>query len=127
MLGPTHCYSYFNSYGQQEEKGMTEDEMVGWHHRLHGCEFGQPLGGGEGQGSLVCHSPWGRIELDMTEQLSNKRELDFVRSHDLVSDTCHLTFKLSPLNLNFICVTRVYLNLKILPNIFLVYFFKSSL
>ena len=42
---------------------MTEDEMVGWHHRLNECEFEQTLGGGEGQGSLVCCSPWGhRVE-----------------------------------------------------------------
>ena len=89
--------------------------------------FQQPLGDGEGQESLVCRSTWGLKELDMTESLNNDRQLDFVRSHDLVSDTCHLTFKLSPLYLNFSCVTSVYLNLKILANIFLVYFFKSSL
>ena len=39
---------------RQEEKGMTEDEMVGWHHRLDGHEFGQALGVGDGQGSLAC-------------------------------------------------------------------------
>ena len=44
---------------RQEEKGTTEDEMVGWHHRLDGHEFEQTLGVGEGQGSLVCCSPWG--------------------------------------------------------------------
>ena len=44
---------------RQEEKGMTEDKMVGWHHRLNGHEFEQALGDGEGQGSLVCCSPWG--------------------------------------------------------------------
>ena len=44
---------------RQEEKGMTEDEMVGWHHRLNGHEFKQALGDGEGQGSLACCSPWG--------------------------------------------------------------------
>ena len=44
---------------RQEEKGMTEDEMVGWHHRLNGHEFEQALGDGEGQGSLVCCSSWG--------------------------------------------------------------------
>ena len=49
---------------------MTEDEMVGWHHRLNGHEFEHP-GDDEGQGSLVCCSPWGRKELDMTEQLNN--------------------------------------------------------
>ena len=43
----------------QEEKGMTEDEMVGWHHRLNGHEFEQALGDGEGQGRLLCCSPWG--------------------------------------------------------------------
>ena len=51
----------------QEEKGMTEDEMVVWHHQLNGHEFEQALGDGEGQGSLLCCSPWGRTESDMTE------------------------------------------------------------
>ena len=46
--------------GRQEEKGMTEDEMVGWHHQLDGHEFEQALGVGDGQGSLKCCSPWGR-------------------------------------------------------------------
>ena len=46
---------------------MTEDKMVGWHPRLNGQEFEQTLGDGEGQGSLVYCSPWGRKELDMTE------------------------------------------------------------
>ena len=45
---------------------MTEDEMVGWHHRLHGHEFEQTTGDGEGQGSLACCSPWGCKESDMT-------------------------------------------------------------
>ena len=56
---------------RQEEKGKTEDEMVGRHHRLNGHEFEQALEDGEGQGSLVCCSPWGCKELDMTEQLNN--------------------------------------------------------
>ena len=46
---------------------MTEDEMVGWYHRLNGHEFGQALGDGEGQGSLVWCSPRGSKESDMTE------------------------------------------------------------
>ena len=50
---------------------MTEDEMVGWHHRPSGHEFEQTPGDGEGQGSLVCCSPWGHKELDTTEQLNN--------------------------------------------------------
>ena len=49
---------------------MTEDEMVGWHHRLNGPEFEQAPGVGDGQGSLVCCGPWGRKELDMTERLN---------------------------------------------------------
>ena len=44
---------------------MTEDEMVGWHHRLNELEFEQTPGDGEGRGSLVCCSPWGRKEEDM--------------------------------------------------------------
>ena len=56
----------------QEEKGMTEDEMVGWYHWLNGHEFGQTLGDSGGQGSLKCYSPWGSRESDTTEQLNNK-------------------------------------------------------
>ena len=51
---------------RQEEKGMTEDEMVGWHHQLNGHEFEQTLGDSEGQGSLACCGPWVQKELDMT-------------------------------------------------------------
>ena len=50
---------------------MTEDEMVEWHHRLGGQEFEQAPGVGDGQGGLVCCSPWGHKESDMTEQLNN--------------------------------------------------------
>ena len=46
---------------------MTEDEVVGWHHRLDGYEFEQALGAGEGQGSLACCSTWGLKENNMTE------------------------------------------------------------
>ena len=49
---------------------MTEDEMVGWHHGLNAHEFVQVLGDGEGQGSLVCCSPWGLQELVRTERLN---------------------------------------------------------
>ena len=51
---------------EQEEKGVTEDEMVGWHHWLNGHEFEQTPGVGDGQGDLACCSPWGRKESDMT-------------------------------------------------------------
>ena len=50
----------------QEKKGATEDEMVGWHHRLNGHEFEQTPRDSEGQRSLACCSPWGRKELDTT-------------------------------------------------------------
>ena len=49
---------------------MTEDEIVGWHHRLDGLEFEQVLGVGEGQESLVCFSPWGCKDLNATELLN---------------------------------------------------------
>ena len=49
---------------------MTEDEMVGWHHQFDGHEFEQAPGVCDGQGSLVCHSPWGCRESDITEQLN---------------------------------------------------------
>ena len=52
---------------RQEGKGTREDEIVGWHHQLSGHEFEQALADGEGQESLVCCSPWGCKELDMTE------------------------------------------------------------
>ena len=50
---------------------MTEDKMVGWHRQLSGHEFEQAVGEGEGQGSLVCCSPWGLSGSDTTEQLNN--------------------------------------------------------
>ena len=60
---------------KQYEKGVTEDEMVGWHHRLNGHEVEQNLGDSEGQGSLACYSTWGCKELDATERL-NKDHLE---------------------------------------------------
>ena len=57
---------------RQEEKGMTEDEMVGWHHRLNEHNIFSP-GDGEGQESLACCSPWGHKESDTTEWLNNNK------------------------------------------------------
>ena len=54
----------------EEEKGMTEDEMVGWHHQLNRHEFEQAPGGDDGQGSLVCFSLWGHKKPDMTQRLN---------------------------------------------------------
>ena len=65
----------------QEEKRVTEDEMVGWHHRLSGHKFMQTPGDSEGQESLVCCSPWGDKESDTTERLNSntmqRRRMDF--------------------------------------------------
>ena len=76
LLWPPHVKSWFigkdfdaGRYWGQEEKGITEDEMAGWHHWLDGCESEWPLGVGDGQGGLACCYSWGRKELDMTEQL----------------------------------------------------------
>ena len=55
---------------RQEEKGTTEDEMVGWHHRLNEHGFGLTLGIGHGQGGLLCCGSWGRKESDTTERLN---------------------------------------------------------
>ena len=54
---------------RQEQKGTTENEIVGWHHQLNGHEFEQAPGVGDGQASLVCCSPWDHRESDMTEWL----------------------------------------------------------
>ena len=54
----------------QEEKGTTEDKMIGWHHRLNGHGFGWTPGVGNGQGGLACCSSWGHKESDTTEQLN---------------------------------------------------------
>ena len=62
---------------RQVEKGMTEDEMVGWHHRLNGHRFGWTPGVGDGQGGLACCDSWGRKESDTTEWL-NWTELTWI-------------------------------------------------
>ena len=66
----THWKRFWCWKDWRQEKGVTEDEMVGWHHRLNGHEFEQTSGDSEGQGSLACCSPWGCKELDMTEWLN---------------------------------------------------------
>ena len=61
---------------RQEEKAMTEDKMVGWHHWLNRYEFKQAPGDDEGQGSLACCSPWRHKQLDMIEQLNNNNKIN---------------------------------------------------
>ena len=62
--------SYAGKDWRGEEKGVTKEEMVGWHHWFDVHEFQQALGVGDGQGSLECCSPWGCKESDMTERLN---------------------------------------------------------
>ena len=77
VLWPPHAKSWLigkdfdagRDWGQ-EEKGTTEDEMVGWHHRLDGHEFEWTPGDGDGQGALECCNSLGRKQSDMTEQLN---------------------------------------------------------
>ena len=63
----------------QEEKGATEDEMVGWHHWLTGNEFEQTQKDSKGEGSLVCCSPWGHKELDTTEWLNKNNNMEWLK------------------------------------------------
>ena len=75
ILWPPHAKSWLigkdsgRDWGQ-EEKGMTEDEMAGWHHRLNGHEFGWTPGVGDGQGGLACCNSWGCKGSDTTERLN---------------------------------------------------------
>ena len=69
---------------RQEEKGAAEDELVGWYHRLSGHEFEQALGGGEGQGSLACCSPWDCKESDTNELLSNNKGGPYLSRTDVL-------------------------------------------
>ena len=68
----------------QEQKGTTEDEMAGWHHRPYECEFGWTLGVGDGQGGLACCDSWGRKEIDTTEQLNwTKQDMSLMKKIQL--------------------------------------------
>ena len=69
-LEKTHAGRDWDDRGCWEEKGTTEDEMVGWQHRLNGHGFGWTLGVGDGQGDLVCCNSWGHKESDTTERLN---------------------------------------------------------
>ena len=84
---------------RQEEKGMTEDEIVGWHHWLYGHEFEQAPGDGDGQGRLACCSPRGCKELDMTEWLNNSNLLLYI--HNSIFLPLPKVNHVSPLVFNF--------------------------
>ena len=91
ILGPPDVKTHWKrSWCWEILKARGEgDEMVGWHHWLNGHEFEQILGYGEGQGSLVCYSPWGHKESYMTEQLdNNNRNLKryFIQAYILMAN-----------------------------------------
>ena len=69
---------------------MTEDEMVGWHHRLYGCDFEQSPGDSEGQGSLACCSPGACKGLDTPEYLNNNHHLGPVHVNLIQCNSKHL-------------------------------------
>ena len=98
---------------RQEEKGMTEDEMVGWHHWLSGHEFEQTLGDGEGQGSLECCSPWCCKDSDMTELLNINNN-----NGHRPTTTIHL---LCP---NLLCVFHIFIKLTVVTSL-VCYFVKK--
>ena len=66
---------------RQEEKGLTEDEMDGWHHRLDGHDFEQALGDDEGQGSQACYSSWGHKKLATEQQQQQRWLLNYICLH----------------------------------------------
>ena len=80
---------------------MTEDEMVGQHHRLSRHEFEQSPGVGDGQGSLMCYSPWGHKESDTTERMNNDNRLSFP---SLYSELFHSKLEMIPPFLNLCAV-----------------------
>ena len=63
-----------------QEKEVTEYERVGWHHRVNRHEFEQTLGDSEGQGSLMCYSPWSHREWDTTDRLNNNKEYQMLKT-----------------------------------------------
>ena len=67
---------------------MSEEEMVGWHHLLDRHAFRQALGVGVGQGNLVCGSPWGRKESDMTEQVNRTELIVLIVRSNSVLENC---------------------------------------
>ena len=107
-----------------QEKGMTEDEMVGWHH-WH--ELEQALGDREGQGSLLCCSPWCCREWDMTEWLNNNNAIT-VKFCSTLEITCNVSKrkKKTPLNTPFtLCTSHIVMRLA-LGRVKAFAFFRSS-
>ena len=77
---------------RQEEKGVTEDEMVGWHHWLNGHELKQTLGASEGQGSLACCSSWGCQESDIATEQQNEIRVHYSSETQVSLETTSTEF-----------------------------------
>ena len=99
----------------QEEKGMTEDEMVWWHHQLDGHEFEQAPGVGDGQGNLVCCSPWGCkvghdwvTQLKWRAQLSADSELQLLYFVESPASEIKLLCRFHSFNIRGECVLCIY-------------------
>ena len=87
--------------------------MIGWHHQLNGHEFEQAPGDGEGQGSLVCSSPWGQKESEMTERLINNKDSRNTLSHSFGGQMSKITASAG------LCALRRFQG-RFLPRLFLV-------
>ena len=101
----------------QEDKGTTEDEMVGWHHWLDGHGFGWTLGAGDGQGGLVCCGSWGRKESVTTERLNWTKHLtNVMRTLQTTHQKTVLFIYLFSSIYIFIQFLKVILHLQLLQN-----------
>ena len=79
---------------EQEEKGPTEDEVVGWHHWLSGHEFEQALGDGEGQGRLACCSPWvAKSQIGLSNWTTRNRSVIALQKDSSTDEHVHCIFK----------------------------------
>ena len=100
---------------RQEEKGMTEHDLVGWHHWLNGHEFEQAPWDGKGQGSRVCCSPWGGKELDMTERLNNNISMRRNQAKSPLHYHILINQIVSDSRINFINLAEFFSNIYVFP------------
>ena len=117
----------------QEEKGTTEDEMAGWHHRLDGREFGWTPGVGDGQGGLACYDSWGRKESDTTEWL-NWTELSMSqitnngsKRYEINGNKFYRSSQNKPLRIKVFCILNTIWNKQIMSLFFLMAIFYNGI